>query len=626
VGFGLLTEAFPAVPGYEVLRELGRGGMGVVYQARQIKLNRLVALKLMRTSITDRTDLTRFNREAEAMARLQHPHIVQIYDVGQFHEQPFLALEFVAGGSLAHKLDGTPLPPARAAELVETLARAIHAAHQQNIIHRDLKPANILLTSDGQPKIADFGLAKCMDSLSSLTQSGSILGTPSYMAPEQAGGNNAQVGPSADVYALGAILYELLTGRPPFKAGTAKETVYQVIGQEPVPPWEVEQRTPVELGKLCLKCLQKNPIERFWDAAGLAEALCDWLSAAAADPKQEQPRPAIPHETLIASDAPSSTRAPADALTQSQLPGGSSLDGSIAHSAESPRQVSVKTSEQQAFIRIRLRRLVISITLALTVAIACGLLFWNAGRSLKADVAKLVAEGAFERALVQINQAGVLASWARNRAREQVRDGWFAWLGKLEHGEHYDAMEASARALVNTFPHDDKAVRFRGLLLLHHIRIMARVDERADSDKLFDDLRLAQNLAKGSVASTSVLAVRSMLHVRAARLSRHSKDQREHVAEAVTCAQQGLADKGNNLADLATLRLTLAVGLSAQVKQAANDLKKLAKLAKAIQAADRVYAVANFLSVNEQHTLKGLTASLQREKAEVERKLKQGSK
>ena len=270
------TEAAgrPAVPGYDILQELGRGGMGVVYQARQVSLNRLVALKMILAGSHAGTEhKARFRVEAEAVARLQHPNIVQVHEVGEHDGQAYLALEFVEGGSLAQRQAGTPLPPAGAARLVETLARAVHHAHQRNIIHRDLKPANVLLTADGIPKIADFGLAKQLEGEGVTASSGVIMGTPSYMSPEQARGVTRQVGPAVDVYALGAILYELLTGRPPFKAATALETLEQVLHQEPVPPRRLQPGLPRDLETSCLKCLHKEAGRRYADAATLGEDL-----------------------------------------------------------------------------------------------------------------------------------------------------------------------------------------------------------------------------------------------------------------------------------------------------------------------------------------------------------------
>jgi WD40 repeat protein/tRNA A-37 threonylcarbamoyl transferase component Bud32 len=260
------------IPGYEVLELLGRGGMGVVYKARQVKLNRVVALKMIRAGAhAGEADLARFRTEAQAIARLQHPNIVQIYEVGEHDGLPFFSLEFCPGGSLEKKLVGTPLPPRDAAALVERLARAMHAVHTKGVIHRDLKPANVLLTADGTPKITDFGLAKLEQVGQTVT--GAILGTPSYMAPEQAGGKRQQVGSAADVYALGALLYELLTGRPPFKGPTTFDTLRQVLNDEPVPPRHMQPTTPRDLETVCLKCLHKDPAKRYASAEALAEDL-----------------------------------------------------------------------------------------------------------------------------------------------------------------------------------------------------------------------------------------------------------------------------------------------------------------------------------------------------------------
>jgi WD40 repeat protein len=293
---------WPRVPGFEILGELGRGGMGVVYRARQVALNRPVALKMILAgSHAGAEGVTRFQSEAEAVARLRHPNIVQIYEVGEADGKPFFALEFVEGGSLAKKLAGSPLPPREAARLVELLARAAHHAHQQGVIHRDLKPANILLAGvKGQgsgvrdtreavsflnpdpspltPKITDFGLAKRLEAGPGQTQSGAILGTPSYMAPEQALGENRKIGPAVDVYALGAILYEALTGRPPFKGATVLETLDQVRTQEPVSPTQLQPGLPRDLKTICLKCLQKDPSKRYSSALELADDLARYLA------------------------------------------------------------------------------------------------------------------------------------------------------------------------------------------------------------------------------------------------------------------------------------------------------------------------------------------------------------
>ena len=268
------ASAGPTLPGYEIVAELGRGGMGVVYKARQIKANRVVALKMIlasrHASVQDRV---RFQIETEAVARLQHPNIVQLYEVAEHDGLPFFSLEFCDGGSLDRRLK-TWQPTAReAAELVEALARAMHYAHLRGVVHRDLKPANVLLAGDGTPKITDFGLAKQMDSGSDLSKSGAIMGTPSYMAPEQAEGKVHDTGPAADVYALGSLLYELLAGRPPFKAETAFETLKQVLTDEPTPPSRLRSGTPRDLETICLKCLRKQPGQRYASAGALADDL-----------------------------------------------------------------------------------------------------------------------------------------------------------------------------------------------------------------------------------------------------------------------------------------------------------------------------------------------------------------
>lgn len=308
-GFRLRTAGlrFPTLPDYRVVREIGRGGMGVVYEARDLRLKRPVALKMiLAAEFASAEHLQRFRREAELVARLKHSNIVQIYDVGDQDGRPYLALEYVDGKTLADFADGKPLPVRRAAELLEALARAAHHAHQNGIVHRDLKPSNILMarhsdsiettslhstpnpsgltlsgvvTSDGwTPKITDFGLAKDLLDSADQSRTGTVLGTPSYMSPEQAGGHVRETGPATDVYSLGAILYTLLTGRPPFQGTTAVETVRMVVATQPVPPSHLQPRLPIDLETVCLKCLNKETSRRYASAGELADDLHRFLT------------------------------------------------------------------------------------------------------------------------------------------------------------------------------------------------------------------------------------------------------------------------------------------------------------------------------------------------------------
>jgi tetratricopeptide (TPR) repeat protein len=291
------TADLPRIPGYEVQEVLGRGGMGVVYKAWHRRLQRPVAVKmLLAGAYAGPEELERFLREAEAVAGLRHANVVQVYDIGDLDGRPYFTMEYVEGGSLAQKLAGTPQPADQAAALVATLAEAVHVAHQSGIVHRDLKPGNILLRkkseipnpksekedsasdfgfriSDFEPKVTDFGLARRLEGGGGLTLTGVPVGTPSYMAPEQAQSQRDAIGPATDVYALGAILYELLTGRPPFVAETAAATLQLVLAEDPVPPARLNPRLPRDLETICLKCLHKEPPRRYASAAALAEDL-----------------------------------------------------------------------------------------------------------------------------------------------------------------------------------------------------------------------------------------------------------------------------------------------------------------------------------------------------------------
>ncbi len=270
--------AVPSLPGFEIIGILGQGGMSVVYLARQVGLNRLVALKVIRARVyADPEVAARFRDEAEAAARFQHPNIIQVYEVGESGGQGYLVLEYAAGGTLHQKLLGDPQPPREAAQFIEVLARALDYAHRRGIVHRDVKPANVVLTEEGVPKVTDFGLAKLMEREAGLTRTGDIMGTPSYMAPEQASGTPADVTAAADIYALGAILYEMLTGRPPFKGSTPLSTLSQAAEQDVLPPGRLQRHLPREVETICLKCLEKDPHRRYASAQHLAEDLLRFL-------------------------------------------------------------------------------------------------------------------------------------------------------------------------------------------------------------------------------------------------------------------------------------------------------------------------------------------------------------
>jgi serine/threonine-protein kinase len=281
-------QFLPEVPGYKVEAVLGHGGMGVVFRARHLRLGRLVALKMtLAGAYAGPHERERFRREAEAVAALRHANVVQVYDVGDWAGRPYFTMELIEGGSLDQRLASAPQPAHQAAALLATLAAAVHAAHQGGIVHRDLKPANILFTPEGTPKITDFGLARRLEGSTGLTLSGVPLGTPSYMAPEQARGESRAIGPAVDIYALGAILYETLTGRPPFRAESGAETVHQLLTQDPVPPSRLNGKVPRDLETICLKCLSKESALRYATADALRDDLRRFLRGDAISARPE---------------------------------------------------------------------------------------------------------------------------------------------------------------------------------------------------------------------------------------------------------------------------------------------------------------------------------------------------
>ncbi len=263
---------------FEIVRELGRGGMGVVYEARQASLDRRVALKiLLRRELSAGEDIARFRTEAESAARLDHPGIVGVFDVGSHDGMPFFTMRYVEGDTLRDRLARGPLPSREAVRLMAPVCRAIHHAHQNGVLHRDIKPSNILIDRGDNPLVADFGLAKRLEADDSLTKSGAVLGTPGYMAPEQAAGSRGEVGPASDVYSLGAVLYHALTGRPPFQAANPVDTILAVLEQDPLPPRLLDPAIDRDLEMIVLKCLQKPPELRYRDADELAKDLEAYL-------------------------------------------------------------------------------------------------------------------------------------------------------------------------------------------------------------------------------------------------------------------------------------------------------------------------------------------------------------
>ena len=263
---------------YELLEEVAHGGMGVVFRARQMSLNRIVALKMILAGrLATEREVQRFRAEAEAVAKLRHPNIVAIHEVGIHEGQHYFSMDLVQGRNLASLVREHPLPPTTAARYVQAIAAAIHHAHEQGVLHRDLKPSNVLIDETDQPRITDFGLAKLFETGSDITLSGQVLGSPNFMPPEQAAGRNEEVGPQSDLYSLGAILYHLLTGRPPFAAQTVQATLAKVLQAEPLAPRALNEAVPRDLETICLKCLEKDPRRRYRTAQELADELGRFL-------------------------------------------------------------------------------------------------------------------------------------------------------------------------------------------------------------------------------------------------------------------------------------------------------------------------------------------------------------
>jgi hypothetical protein len=417
---------------YEVLGELGRGGMAVVYKAWQVRLKRTIALKMLLGSrLADPQFRARFRSEGELLARLQHPNIVQIFDVGEHDGQPYLALEYVDGGSLSTRLEGRPQLPVRAAQWTETLARAVHHAHQQGLIHRDLKPANVLVTHDGALKVTDFGLAKLREGAPRHTASGMIVGTPEFMAPEQA--KNQGVGPAVDIYALGAMLYAMLTGRPPLQAPTPMQTLVQITRQEPLPPRRLQPEVPRDLETICLKCLKKDPGQRYASALELADDLKRFLEGAPIRARPGGPierlwKWAKRHRALVAAAAACLLVASANLA----LSIGWVLRDQAVRQVEGERQMDA--ARQEATARRDVERLVARLSLDKAVLLcergdlADGLL-WLA-RALEWSVR--VGDADLERR-VRVELGAWQPAFVREQLRRQFHPGWL-WIESLDPG------------------------------------------------------------------------------------------------------------------------------------------------------------------------------------------------
>jgi tetratricopeptide (TPR) repeat protein len=500
--------SLPEVPGYELLQLVGRGGMGVVYKARHRRLRRLVAVKMFEPGrLPSPREVLRFRAEAEAIARLLHPNIVQIFEIGEANGLPYLALELADRGTLAQRLQELPFAPRAAAELIETLAAAVHHAHEQGIVHRDLKPANVLFAADGTPKVTDFGLAKVFrdeaDPAADATRTGEPIGTPRYMAPEQAAARNAEVGPATDVYALGTLLYECLTGRAPFLATSVVETLDRIRTADPPPVRRLQPSVPRDLETICLHCLHKDPARRYPSARAVADDLRRFLDG---KPIMARPTPAWEHAWKWCRRRP--THAALVAVTLLLLAGGT-VAAVVRGRVE---------RERVAGLRDRVEQLV------------------TEGQAALVRQDDDAAEARFREAWVLVQgepalrdyQTGV-AGWLDHSRRAINRQHWKQRVPPREYDEKRDeallrsllldsdppaAREAVAAALELTLPHDPAWRQERELLAAVDAelvrteggaaRALARLDETAEGpSRLFHARRAGylEELGRGEEAA-----------------------------------------------------------------------------------------------------------------------------
>jgi tetratricopeptide (TPR) repeat protein len=480
-------------PGYEILGELGRGGMGAVYKAWQVGLKRVVALKVIRAdAYADSGAAARFHAEAEAVARFQHPNIVSVFEVGETDRIGYLVLEYAAGGGLDRRLAGALRDPHDSAKLLETLARAIHYAHQRGIVHRDLKPANVVLTEDGIPKITDFGLAKLLERDDGLTQVGDLLGTPSYMAPEQIRGLPLHITPATDVYALGAILYEMLTGRPPFKGTTPLSTLEQVSSQEPLWPSKLQRHTPRDVEIICLKCLEKEPRRRYASALALAE---DLRRFQAGEPILARPTPAWERAWKWARRRPIAATAAASVVGSVLL----LLGGALYYNAQLRRAVEqAKAAEQSADTSAQVARQERNIALK-----ALKRIIYDVEEKLNQTPAtRMLRQGLLNSAIADLEEIaqstlGAPPDLSQADAHEKLGDIYRIIGGHADEARrHYERSRSLAEALLDTEPDGPQAAEslYRTLMGLGLLDISLEQHEEAQVE-FRRAVEIAQELA-----------------------------------------------------------------------------------------------------------------------------------